>query len=829
MADTSPSIAALMAELTLDEKAALTAGSGHWHTAAVERLGIGRLKVTDGPTGARGDSTSGAEAVCFPVGVALGASWDVDLLGRVGAALGGEARSKGAGVLLGPTVNLHRTPLAGRNFECYAEDPLLTGHLASAFIAGLQAHGVGASLKHFVANDSEYQRMTISSEVDERTLRELYLRPFEIAVTGDDPPWTIMASYNRINGTYACEHRWLLTDVLRGEWGYDGLVVSDWYAIHETLRTAVSGCDLEMPGPAGHLGAKVADAVRAGHVPEHEVDASVARLLQLLVRTGVLDAAAAPGPHAADADADERFDPAPGLDSLAREAAAAGMVLLRNDGALLPLDLSAVTSVAVIGPNAEVGRYEGGGSSQVKAHAVTHPLDGLRAQLEPAGISVTYARGCENWRFLPPSTPATWQVPDDAFDPAARPVTLSYFAATDLSGDAVHTRAVANIGAAYFGTNVSGLDPEHFSCRYEAAYTARVDGDHRFGCSGIGRSRVYIDGVLVADNWGPPRMGASMFGWGTDEAVGTATLVAGRSYQVVVEYARAGEGRLAALRFSLAEPVGDLLSEAVAVAAAADVAVVVVGSSPDCESEGYDRVTLALPGDQDELVRSVVAANPNTVVVVNAGAAVAMPWAHEVPAVLQVWFGGQAFGDALADVVTGVVEPGGRLPSTFGHRLEDWPGWLSYPGEGDEVRYGEGVFMGYRGFDELGIEPAFGFGHGLGYTTWSLTDACIAAKGSGAQLELTVTNTGNRAGSTVVQVYVEDVECTVRRPPRELAAFVKVHLPAGGVERVAIALDERGFAFWHPGTKQWTSEPGEFVVRVGESSRDLPIALPLVR
>lgn len=828
-------VRALLDQLTLDEKAALTAGSGSWHTTPVERLGIGRLKVTDGPTGARGDGQSGRTATCFPVGVALGASWDVELLSRIGAALADEARSKGSGVLLGPTVNLHRLPLAGRNFECYSEDPELTGRLAAAFISGLQANGVGACLKHFVANDSEFERYTISSEVDERVLRELYLRPFEHVVRagGLASPWSIMASYNRVNGTWSCEHRWLLTDLLRDEWGYDGVVVSDWYAVNETDRTAVSGLDLEMPGPGEHLGPKVAEAVRDGRVPEAELDVSIARLLQLLVRTGVIEPDGSPGAHAADAEAPERADDRDDLAALAREAAAAGMVLLRNDG-VLPLGpglgAGTVRSVAVIGPNAEVGRHQGGGSSEVRSRPVTQPLDALRTRLGELGVTITHAPGCVAHRFLPVVTAATWRTPWEDDDPAARPVTLEYFASTDLSGAPVQERRVANMGAAWFGHNVPGMDPEHFSCRYTATYVARRAGVHRLGCSGIGRTRISVDGAVVADQWGPPVLGPSMFGWGTDEVVGEVELHEGQEVTITLDYARDGDGRLAAVRMGLLEPVGDLLGEAVAAARSADVAVVIVGSSPDCESEGYDRAGLHLAGEQDALVAAVAAANPNTVVVVNAGSAVAMPWADDVAAVLQVWFGGQAFGDALADVLVGDVEPGGRLPSTFGHRLEDWPGWLSYPGEGGKVHYAEGVFMGYRGFDELGIEPRFCFGHGLGYTTWSMSDLSVTTRDDGgADVAVTVTNTGTRAGATVVQVYVADDEATVRRAPRELAGFAKVRLGPGESDRVGVVLDERAFAFWHPAERRWLVEPGSFTVHVGWSSRDLPLTAAVSR
>jgi beta-glucosidase len=804
-------ISHLLGALTLDEKAALTGGSDSWHTTAVERLGIGALKVTDGPNGARGDAVSGATAACFPVGVALACSWDVDLLGRVGRALADEARSKGAGVLLGPTVNLHRTPLGGRNFECYSEDPFLTGSLATAFIQGLQDGGVGASIKHLVANDSEFERMTISSDVDERTLRELYLRPFEMAVKGADP-WTIMASYNRLNGTYACQHRWLLTGVLRDEWGWDGVVVSDWHAVHETTTTASAGLDLEMPGPPAHLGARVADAVRRDEVDERALDASVTRLLRLLHRTGRLDG---------DVEPPERAEDRPEHRALAREAAIAGMVLLRNDRGALPVDPAELGRVAVLGPNAEEGRFQGGGSSIVQPHYVVHPLAALRERLEPLGILVEHVPGADGQRFLPPSTPATW-VP--GADPE-RPVTLEYFDSTDCTGEPLVSKQVRNIGALFFGYDVAGLDPDRFSCRYRATFVPDEPGPHAFEVAASGRSRILIDGREIVDNWTAPARGRTILGWGTEERSATVDLQGGRPYEIVVEYGREDWAGMTGLRFGVSGPAADLLTPAVELASRADVAVVIVGSSSECESEGYDRPGMSLPGGQDELVRRVAAANPNTVVVVNTGSPISMPWVDDVAAILQVWFGGQEMGNALADVLLGDQEPGGRLPATFPRRVEHSPAWLSYPGEGDHVRYGEGVFMGYRGYDETGTEPLFPFGHGLGYTTFAvvLLRAAVDATGE-VDVEVEVRNTGDRAGADVIQVYVGDVVASVRRPPRELKGFAKVRLAPGQRKTVHVHLDRRAFAFFDPAARAWVVEPGEFVIWAGRSSRDLAVS-----
>lgn len=819
----SDRVAALLAELTLDEKCELTAGDDAWHTRPVERLGIPRLKVTDGPNGARGDAVSGATAACFPVGSALAASWDIDLLDRVGAALADEAKSKGAQVLLGPTANLHRTPLGGRNFECYSEDPILTGRLAAAFIQGLQRNGVGASIKHYVANDSEYQRLTISSEVDERTLRELYLRPFEIAVAESDP-WTIMAAYNRINGLHACEHRRLLTEVLRDEWGWPGLVVSDWGAVHSTAPVALAGCDLEMPGPAQFLGPKLADAVRAGEVAEADVDLLVTRLLALLERSGRLDE---------PAEAPERSEDSPEQWALTREAAVAGMVLLKDDGGLLPLEPTTLGTVAVIGPNAETGTFQGGGSSQVLAHRVSHPLAALRARLGD-GVTVTHEPGCLTHKFLPELPPDRLGEPNDpasaASDDDIRPVHLTVFAGPELDGAPVAERRLRTMQSKLFTGRMPGVeDSSTFGARYATTFVPRRSGLHNFSLCAVGQARLVVEGEVVVDNWTDPQPGHWFFGFASTEVTGSISLDEGVPVELSVEYGRRDQRLPIGVRVGLLEPVGDdLLDRAVEAAAAADVAILLVGTTGEWETEGNDRELLALPGEQDELIRRVTDVQPNTVVVLNAGSPVDVrAWIDNAPALLQVWFPGQAFGEALADVLLGDQEPGGRLPTTFPLRFEDCPAFLSYPGEGGRVVYGEGIFAGYRGYDERDVEVAFPFGHGLGYTTFEYGPAAIDLHGVAADPDLSVTvrvevtNAGERAGSEVVQCYVSDVDASVRRAPRELQAFAKVHLQPGETTEVNLTLDRRAFAFWHPRKNEWTVEPGEFEISVGRSSRDL--------
>lgn len=821
----------LLARLSLEDKCTLTAGDDAWHTRAIAHAGIPRLKVTDGPNGARGDAVSGATATCFPVGVALAASWDPDLLTRVGGALADEARSKGARVLLGPTVNLHRTPLGGRNFECYSEDPVLSGRLAAAFIRGLQDAGVGACIKHFVANDSEFERFTISSEVDERTLRELYLRPFEIAVAESDP-WTIMGAYNRVNGEFACEHHQLLTDVLRGEWRWDGVVISDWGAVHTGPRTVAAGCDLEMPGPGRHLGARLVQQVESGELDAAVVDEAARRLVGLLVRTGRLDdevdtATGLP------AEMPERSDDTPERRALAKEAAIAGMVLLKDDGGLLPLDPDELGTLAVIGPNAETGTYQGGGSSQVIAHHVSHPLDALRIRF--GAERIVHEPGCVTHKFLPELAPDRLGVdappePGVGDEADERPIHLTVHTDPGFTGDPVAERRLRTLQARLFTGRMPGIeDSSTFGARYTTRFLPRRTGAHTFSLSAVGQARLLVDGEVVVDNWTAPEPGEWFFSFASREQLGAVTLEEGVPAELVVEYGREVMQGPIGLRVGLLEPVpDDMLERAAATAAGAQAALVLVGTTGEWETEGNDRSSMTLPGAQDELIRRVADVQPNTIVVVNAGSPVDMrSWLDAVPSVVQVWFPGQEFGDALASVVSGDAEPGGRLPTTLPHRFEDCPAFLSYPGEGDRVVYGEGVFAGYRGYDARGADVAFPFGHGLGYTTYDYGDLEATVAGTAddedlsVSLTVTVTNTGTRAGTEVVQGYVADPESAVRRPPHELAAWVKVHLDAGESRSITLAFDRRAFTYWHPQTRAWVVEPGEFEIAVGRSSRDL--------
>lgn len=799
-------IESLLAQLTLDEKIALLGGADAWHTVAIPHLGIPAIKVTDGPNGARGASRTGVPtSACFPAGVALGATWNPDLVREVGKALAEEVQSKGAHILLAPTVNIHRSPLAGRNFECYSEDPFLTGVLASAYIDGLQSRGVGACIKHFVCNDSEFERHSMSSDVGERALREIYLKPFEIAMRRAKP-WTLMSAYNRINGVWASENDCLLLDILKGEWGFDGLVMSDWYGAY-TPRAIASGLDLEMPGPPKWLEAEqVQAALAAGKVNEAQIDDKVRRLLRTIERVGAFE-----NPELQPEQAIDR----PEHRALIRRAGAESIVLLKNEGDILPLNPNRPQTIAVIGANARWAAIMGGGSAQVAAHYAVSPLEGIRNRAGDE-VRVEYAVGCHLHRLLP-NIDKDWLRQPGSDQPG---VILEYFAGPGLTGAARHVEVIETAEASWFGNFVEGVDARQFSARLTADLSVPESRRYLLGLNNVGQGRLWLDGELRIDHW----TGKNPLDGGEKQV--EIDLRAGRSYRLEIEYSWAAEGNWRGLHLGLLPAAAvDLMEEAEALAARADVVLLFAGLTADWEGEGADRVNMDLPGRQDELIRRVAAANPNTVVVLNNGSPLHMPWLGEAAAVLQAWYGGQEAGNAIADVLFGDADPGGRLPATFPKRLADNPAYLNYPGENGHVLYGEGLFVGYRYYDARGIEPLFPFGHGLSYTRFEVANLRLSTAalepGQPLSLSLDVTNAGERAGSEVVQVYVGDVESRLQRPEKELKAFAKVHLQPGETCTVSLTLDADAFAYYDPAQPGWVTEPGEFELLVGRSAADV--------
>jgi beta-glucosidase len=658
-------VLSLVPQLTLEEKVSLVVGRDMWTTQPIERLGIPSIWMTDGPTGVRRAQQSSAigmgdsvPATCFPTASLLGATWDVDLVREVGAAIGREAQSQGVDILLGPGVNLKRSPLAGRNFEYIAEDPVLSGKLAAAYISGVQGQGVGTSIKHFAANEQETQRMIIDSVVDERTLREVYLRPFEIAIE-EALPWTVMCAYNPLNGTYCAENEELLTGILKNDWGYEGIVMSDWTAVNDRPAGVQAGLHLQMPH--GPTAPSVIAAVESGELPEERLDEVVAALLEIVF---LAEKNARHDEVAIDLEANQ---------ALARKVAAEGMVLLKNDGHILPLDPGFNGTVALIGEFARTPRYQGAGSSQVVPTKVETLLEYLPG-LMPAA-SVKFAPGY-------------------------------------------------------------GLD----------------------------------------DNPGP-------------QAIEEARDLAGR----------------------------------------ADLAIVVIGLPAEMETEGEDRPYLNLPEAHNALVRSVREVQPNTIVVLVNGTAVSMPWAADVPVILEAWLGGQAAGGAIAEILTGKVNPSGKLSETFPVRIEDTPSYLHFPSDGDgTVRFAEGVFTGHRWYDARRIAPLFPFGHGLSYTTFAYEGLAVDAGNflvsDTIEVTASVENTGAAAGKEVVQLYVGECSPTLPRPVRELKAFRKVALEPGEDRMLQFTLHWQDFAYWDIGAGGWVMNPGKYEIAIGSSSHDIRLS-----
>ncbi len=791
----------------LREKVRVMSGRDFWRTHASPALGLPAFKMTDGPNGARGDLSSGATAACFPVGVAMGATFDPDLLYAIGVALAREAKTKKAQILLGPTINLQRTPIGGRNFECYSEDPILTGALATAFVQGVQSEGVAACPKHFVANDTEYERHRVSSNVDPRTLRELYLRPFEMVVR-DAKPWMIMSSYNRINGVQANSNAYLLRTVLKGEWAFDGVVVSDWGGSTSTVGDYLGGLDLEMPGPARSFGDKLARAIEQGEAPADLLDDVVARLKRLAQRTS----------RAQTDDRTEESVDRPEDRALSRRAAIAGAVLLKNEG-VLPLNAANLNTIAVIGPNAATGQIMGGGSSFVRAHAAVHPLEALRARL--GADRVAYAQGCSIDRYAPAFAPHTLAAPDGL----GAGFKLELFSAPGCEGEPTRVRLLRESQWVDFGAFAAVEQGGVMSARMRTTFTPDASGVHEFGLLSAGFADLFVDGVCVVENRSAWRKGEAFYTFGSTEQKGRLMVQAGRAYAVEIRFDRKPDSMMKAARFGVSPPQPeDPIAEAVAAAKAADAVVLVLGTNPDWETEGHDRSDMRLPGQQDALAAAVLAANPNAVVVLNVGAPVDMPWLHAARAVLAPWFPGQEFGAALTDMLFGDAEPGGRLPFSWPAKLEDSPAYKHYVREGLEMPYGEGIAMGYRGHLVHGPAALFSFGHGLGYADIVLVSATAADTGVVATLD----NRSARAGGATVQIYAE----THDNPRmRRLCAFRRVALQPGERLAVAIEIDRRRLATWDEANTAWAYPPGEqrlhVTLRNAEDNEALPVALTL--
>ncbi len=805
---------ALVARLTLEQKVRLLTGETAWVLHGEPAIGLRPMVMSDGPAGVRGVRYDASQpSSSLPCPIALGATWDVELVEELTGALGREARSKGVDIVLGPTINIVRTPLSGRGFECFSEDPLLTARIAVAYVRGVQRAGAAATAKHFVANDSETERRTYDARIPEGVLRELYLAPFEACVAEADVLW-IMAAYNSVNGATMTANQPLLRGLLKDEWGFAGAVVSDWSATTSTVASAVGGLDLVMPGPDGPWGEKLVAAVRDGRVAESVIDDQVARLLYVARRLGALEGTS--DGLAATSEPD-LIEPA-----LLRDAAARSFVLLKNEGELLPLAAGRVGRIALIGPNAIEPQLQGGGSIRV--------LPVVRPGLEEALAGALDARVTVHQGSLTASTvatPAVSSVHDPISGRAGVHVTITGADGT-VFRDGTQSTSVLTWWDGLPEPVITGIA----DFVMQATYRPEVDGMHVIGAAGTGVLKITVDGRLIAEAKSlPPRDVVEALSKPPELRV-MVEMQAGREVVVRVDFRP--DTRFVTMRLGIAplRPEEELVEEAATAAAQADVAVVVIGSADGSESEGYDREGLALPGRQDELVRRVVASNPNTVVVINSGMPVLMPWAGEVPAIIQVWLPGQSFGEALASVLSGAVEPGGRLPVSIPRVEADSPVLRAQPDNGTLV-YSEGLLVGYRGFDRSGTAPLYPFGHGLGYANWAYQSISLPAAArpghDGLEVSVLVRNTGTRGGREVVQLYVEGPEDDdARRPIRWLAGFATVTAAAGDQAEARITVPARAFQRFDERSRAWTVHRGAYAIRAGRSSRDLKLRQEVV-
>lgn len=787
----------LLACMTLEEKIAQLGGDqSAMATPDNERLGIPGFKMADGPNGVRhGKST------CWPCCLAMGATWDPTLLERLGVALGREFRGKGRYVALGPCINIIRDPRGGRSFETMGEAPYLLSCMAVAYVRGMQSQRVIATPKHFACNNQENGRGSNDVQVDERTLREFYLPHFR-AVVQEGGAWAIMSAYNKVRGEHCTQNHYLQVDLLKNEWGFPGIVMSDWGACHTTVEAINGGLDVEMP-TAHFYGQPLLDAVKRGDVDEETIDEAVRRVLRAKFWAGVFEQPVQP---------DESQVNTPEHQALAREVEAKAIVLLKNEGNLLPLDRGAIKSIAVIGPNADTPRHAGGGSSYITPYYTVTPLQGLQNKLGGA-LSLEYVKGCslQSDEDLKPLDP-TLLTPPHA-EPGQQGLLGEYFNNMKFEGEPTLKRIDPTLDFDWgTGAPGPGVNSDRFSVRWTGTLTPRVSGRYLFGVSCDDGVRLYIDDNRIIDDWRDH---------GVETPTGTVDLEAGRAYRFRLEFYENGGDAVVKLRAVEPGPQEDPFREAREAAARADMAIVAVGTSAREESEGRDRPSLKLTGPQDELVEAVRRVNPRTIVLVLSGSAVLMdPWIDHVPAVLQCWFGGQEAGNAIADVLFGDVNPGGKLPVTFPRSDEQLPSFNN-----DYETVGEG--RGYRYYDKKGLEPLFPFGYGLSYTRFRYGGLQIGPReiaGDGRiRVTVEVENVGKRAGDEVVQLYVGYLRPGVERPLRELKGFERVTLAPGEKKRVIFRLAAKNLAYYDPEAKDWRTETGEYEVLVGGSSRELPL------
>ncbi|EEU48977.1 uncharacterized protein NECHADRAFT_105864 [Fusarium vanettenii 77-13-4] len=812
----------LLAELTLDEKLSLLSGASQWRTAVVPRLGIPSLKVSDGPSGARGEVFGeGVPAAFFPSGVSLGATWDVDLLKEVGEHLAEECKSKSASVLLAPTMCIHRHPLGGRNFESFSEDPYLTGKLATAHVKGLQSRGVGATPKHFVANDQETKRFKVNVQVDPRSLREVYLLPFQMVVRDADP-WCMMTAYNKVNGHYCDASKELLDNIARDEWKWQGVFMSDWGGTSSTVDSINNGLDLEMPGPpAKRSRAALEQSLKDGTVDLEQVDKAALRILNLLERAGRFKDARDEPEYCRD------MDDHLATRELLRRAATSGAVMLKNEGQALPLQLdNGISKIAVVGPNAERVVAGGGGSSYIKAPYWTSVLDSIKDRAANHSVDVVVHTGARVNRYLPTVLPSV-----------------------------VRDRSTGQSGAndLYF-MSFGDVPPEigrltDYSFRARATLTPQTDGIHTISFASIGPAKLFLDDELILEQSGAFQEKANLFfSYGSGEAITSRAMTAGRSYQVRIDYHSHDrqlqedvkhlldpmEDKFQGFRLGFEEhQSADLPAEAADLAQGCDAAVVVVGRDKEWETEGEDIPMFELPGEQVRLIQMVAAACKRTIVIAQAGTPVLLdPWIDQVDGLLYTWYQGQELGNAAADVLFGQVNPSGRLPITFPKKIQDCPAYSSFPGELLQSRYAEGLYVGYKWWDLVGTKPHFPIGFGLSYNTFRIKPKAISttkiSRDTVIKLEVEVENLGGSplpGRETVIAWFSQRSPRRLARPVKQICGFAKSKaLRPGETQLLEIDIQVEALGMFDPQRASWIIDAGtQLEVLVGTNAEETEV------
>ena len=790
--------------LTLDEKVSLLSGFNSWYTNKIEIKNIPSIKMSDGPNGVRGDSNSGKSSACFPCAISIGSTWDLKLINDIGIALGEEAQAKDVDVLLGPTINIHRHPLGGRHFESFAEDPFLTGKIATNYVQGVQSKNVAACLKHFVGNDTEYERHSISSNIDAQTLREIYLLPFEMGIKEGNAK-VVMSAYNKLNNIFCSSHQDLLIKILKEEWGFDGYVVSDWGAALETIENANGGLDLEMPGPSNVWGKALIDAVKSSEVSEKLIDDKVKRILSVAEFSNRFQKPQIKAEQAIDQ---------PKHRLLLRKAAADGMVLLKNEGSL-PLKKN-IKKLAVIGPNALEAQIIGGGSASLRPHYQIHPLEAVQERLGHE-TEILYSKGCHTHKYLPKINEELMEEKDGFL--------VEYFDGNQFDKNLILEERLTGskfwVFEGFAKDVISKEERPDISVRFSCTYKPDISGLHEFEIFGIGKCRLLIDGNELIDNWTSMDPGEAFFTFGSASKKGVTNLQKGEAYKIEVQYKF--EGSFPAVYIGCQAPDEvDIFQEALETASHADDVILIVGTNSDWETEGNDRADFNLPANQNKLIEAILEANQNTVVVINTGSPIHMPWEKKAKAIIQTWFAGQEFGNALVDILSGDVNPSGKLPTTFPVKIEDTPAYKNYPGKNLQMNYDEKLLVGHRWYESNSIKPLFCFGHGLSFTSFNYQNLEVT---TGSDFVVTckfeIQNTGDISGLEIAQCYVGFASPLPGEPYKTLQGFIKEEIGANELKKVEIKLGPRNFSFWSVETNTWQIREGSYQILIGSSSENI--------